>query len=1121
MQYRIGLDIGIGSVGWAVVSAAEEGIHPARIEDFGVRIFHSGEKDKGNGTLCQERRSARGVRRLERRRSFRKKLLLNHFRNIGLAGDRFFDDLASVKDEDVYLLKVRGLDEKLSAAELYKCLVHTCNHRGYRDFYEPDETDGEDGLLASVASSFEDAYRAAAKEGRVRSVSEYILQEYKTGNFVKYRNHKDVTLLIRRGLLQEEAELLLAHQGKFHPQLTPQNQTQAVKIIFRQRDFEDGPGDPQDGSRRYQGFLENLGKCPFYRDQDRGARSTVIADVFAVTDTLSQYRFIDESTGEYVLDKAIAGELVGTLLKNASLSVSDARAILKKHGYKLQKSDNSDDKALSKAVKFLGTAKKCVDEAGMDWEELISEEQFDPDTPSTLHRIGALLSHFQTPSRRREEMKKAGIDPRLIKSFSNKKAGGTASTSYRYMIDAVNAFLNGDIYGNYQANFNRMASIEQAPERFMKLPPSVIEEAEIRDNRVVLKAVNETRKIVNAIIDIYGSPEEIVVEVASELGKSFEARGKLQKEQRTREAENDRIKKAIAGLGIEEAKISQTMIDRYKLYEEQGGRSLYSDVSLGDLKDVLENRDRAYEIDHIVPFSLVLDNTLHNKALVFAGENQEKGQRTPLMYLKLKPEQKKKYLTTVNHMYARKDRQISKKKYAYLKLESIYGKEAEEILSDWKSRNINDTRYITKYIAGILDKRLVFSGEKALHVFPVKGSVTQKFRREWFRNTVWGEEEKNRDTYLNHALDALIAANLTKPYIEIGSDAMKLRGIYRLHRYQKSPEYEEYLDSCVAKMKKYYGFAEAYTRKLLSRPEYVPSYIPDLAGEVKVRFVDGVEDDVFRKGIEAFYGKDALFTVPPHKPVVSLKQARKFRGPIADANPIRVREIDGTPHRIIRLPIEELDRKKLDTLLTDDNRLIDQLRGILDGEEKYETVGKYLTGNGLSAFVSYSGQVIRKVSCLDPRSVSNYYRKELPDGGYTNLSSLKYYCVEVYKDLSGKTRTCGIRFVDLKKKDKKLYRKADSIPEGYGTHVMYLFPNDYIVIKDKGGEVKCSGFYQSVYNINRGIFYFKSINKPAIICKSIALQDKVEKRAVSILGQIGGEVRCSAPLPYIGEKSSR
>lgn len=1109
MEYRIGLDIGIGSVGWAVVSAEGDG-HPARIEDFGVRIFDSGENVKAKASLCQERRSFRSVRRLERRRVHRKVLLRNHFQKIQMLNPTFHDDLAACKDTDVYMLKVAALERKLSPAEIYKCLVHTCNHRGYRDFYEPEEDDEEAGKNETAANEFEKAYRASG----LRTVSEYLLKEYANGNFVKYRNRSggEMHMLIRRSILKEEAEAILQAQSAYYPGLNPKNCKDTVDIIFAQRDFEDGPGDPSDNTRRYHGFLETLGQCPYYKDRKRGFRGTVIADVFAVTNTLSQYRFVDNATGEYTLAPAVANELVDFLLINAKLTMTDVKAILKKHGYTLYKSENSDDKALGKAVKFLKIAKDCLDDK---WGSVIVQEQFDPQTPSDLHRIGELISTYQTPSRRKSEMKKAGIDESIIKAFASKKISGTASTSYAYMCDAIHAFLNGDIYGNFQARTIQEHSEEAAYERFAKLPPKAIDDPEIRDNRVVFKAVNETRKIVNAIIDIYGAPTEIVVEVASELGQSFQMRGKETKRQRDNEKENDRIKGEIAKLlSIDAAEVKPDMMDRYKLFQEQSGKCAYSFKPLGEMKDVLLNRNHEYEVDHIVPFSLILDNTLHNKALVFAGENQRKGQRTPLMYLDA--EHSEMLSETVRRMYSRKDNPISKKKYEYYMMASLYGEEAREKLENWKSRNINDTRYITKYICGILEKNLIFAGDKKQHVHTVKGSISQKFRREWLRTTPWGDAEKNRETYLNHALDALVCANLTRPYIEIGSDAMKLRSIFFANRKQYTNEYYDYQGECIEKMKKYYGFREDYTAKLLRDPHKIPSFLPRLVEEVRVRFND-TDEELFARETARLYGSEADFIVPPHMPLTSHKQEKKFSGAIADANPIRVEEIDGELYKINRIAITDLKKKQLPNLRTDDKALIAHLETVFAGKKEEYSIADFMKEKGLQYFTAPNGQIIRKVSVLQGK-VSNYYRKDIDGENYTMLGGLKYYCVEVYKDAKGATRTCGVRFVDIVKKDGKLWRKRESLPEDYAEHVMYLQPNDYIQVTGAKGEVKFEGYYKAVYTINQGKFYFELGNQAEVVPKGWALKDKLVKLDISVLGHKGGQIHCSEPLPFIGEK---
>ena len=75
------------------------------------------------------------------------------------------------------------------------------------------------------------------------------------------------------------------------------------------------------------------------------------------------------------------------------------------------------------------------------------------------------------------------------------------------------------------------------------------------------------------------------------------------------------------------------MREKYQLYKMQGGTSLYSGKPLGNLADILRNDTKSWEVDHIIPYSLILDDTLNNKALVFSEENQSKQQQTPLMYM--------------------------------------------------------------------------------------------------------------------------------------------------------------------------------------------------------------------------------------------------------------------------------------------------------------------------------------------------------------------------------------------------------------------------------------------------------------------------------------------------------
>ncbi|WP_286641812.1 hypothetical protein [Spiroplasma ixodetis] len=67
-KYYLGLDLGISSVGWAVIAEENKDYY---IDDFGVRLFECSENAKDGRTNAEQRRGFRGSRRLIRRRKQR------------------------------------------------------------------------------------------------------------------------------------------------------------------------------------------------------------------------------------------------------------------------------------------------------------------------------------------------------------------------------------------------------------------------------------------------------------------------------------------------------------------------------------------------------------------------------------------------------------------------------------------------------------------------------------------------------------------------------------------------------------------------------------------------------------------------------------------------------------------------------------------------------------------------------------------------------------------------------------------------------------------------------------------------------------------------------------------
>ena len=1118
-QYRFAFDIGIGSCGWAVVSENETG--NKRIEDAGSRIFDSGEKADGKDRKSQERRGFRGVRRVLRRRKHRKELLKNYIRYIQFMSDYEIRCACESPADKVLLTKVKGLDEKLSKAELLQALLHACNHRGYKDFYEVTETDEaesqeeEDEKINQAAA---DRLDRSFEESHCRTISEYICR-YCTipgTDRIDYRNRfykNENRMIIRRKHVENEVCTILKKQREWYPELTDQKIEKIMGVIFSQRDFEDGPGDASDKYRRYTGFLESLGYCRFYPEERRGFRNTALGDVYAAINALSQYRYVHTDTGEAKLTQEAATKMVSYILKQGSLTRTQAAKLLKPLGIAIYGSKDVD-KTLAKSFRFLKEMKKIAEKCQVSWKSLLSETdltEYEEGKTSLLNQLGTVCSMYQTPHRKEEELKKlhakwehVHLPPAFWNALKRHKFNGTSSVSYHHMADAIEAFLKGDIYGNFQWNKQKQLDEKQESQRERLLSAKVLmQDEDVKDNPVVLRSINETRKVLNCLIRLYGSPAEIHVEVADDVARSYLERKRIQKMQRDHEKTRDAIKKKIAEiLHCAESEVKGIQIERYKLYMEQEGKCLYSGREL-DLEMVLDTQSHAYEVDHIIPYSLILDNTLANKALVCGNENQAKGQQTPLMYLK--GEKKEAFIERVKAEKKRASHPISNKKYDYLMLATLYGKEAKEILTGWKSRNINDTRYITKYVVGLIKNHLQFAGEKA-RVFGIRGHITSRFRKEWLGKNTWGSAEKCRTNYLNHAADAIVLANLSKMDVEIAMDYEKLRQIQR-HYGETSIQYDHFLKNAAQRIAAFYPITEEAIRKQLVESKRTPSYVPSLESEVDLRLGNPEgetrSEEEYRAKTEMYY-EGATFVVRPHLPYVSMKVERKFRGEIADSNPIRLVEENGIQYKISRSKVEELKREQLSKLYTSDGYLIEALEKAFENKD-VKTVKDYMEKEHLDVFRTTNGQPVRKVS-IKGMPVSNYYKKSINETNYSILGMPKYYCVEVYTNSKGQTQIWGLRFVDMISYEGKLYLKDGVRPADYARHVMYLFPGEYIEVEKKG-KIVYEGTYQNVYNINQGVLRIKVKNTNAL--KPISIGDKagVFKYAISLNGCKSGVVK--------------
>ena len=100
MKHNFAVDVGIGSVGYSVIDDVNKEVKIA-----GVRIFDVAEDPKTGASLAEPRRTARGIRRVIRRRAKRKKDIKNLLAE---------NDLSFLPNIKVYQLRADALKRKLN-----------------------------------------------------------------------------------------------------------------------------------------------------------------------------------------------------------------------------------------------------------------------------------------------------------------------------------------------------------------------------------------------------------------------------------------------------------------------------------------------------------------------------------------------------------------------------------------------------------------------------------------------------------------------------------------------------------------------------------------------------------------------------------------------------------------------------------------------------------------------------------------------------------------------------------------------------------------------------------------------------------------------------------------------
>lgn len=724
MGLQVGLDIGIASVGWCAADTTKN-----RIVGIGVRTFPRAEDPQTGASLAGPRRLARSARRRLKRRRQRmialRDLLLSS--NIVTEKEMTAAFQMSSETKTPYDLRAEGLDRLFSGTEWARVLTQMCKRRGYKSMRLSAEKDKDEGVVKEAIA----ANKALMQTKGYRTTGEMFARDERFEQ--AKRNRRDYKNMVSRELLLDEIRTLFATQRAFgNPGATENIEQAYLDIVSSQASIKEGAQ-----------LTDLVGVCSLDRTNKRIPAACPTFEHFRFIDKLHNVRYwtdggcekrtLSEDERRKIMEKAFSktssAVTYADIRKICGMS-ADVRFVSVRYN-----STNPDDLSAETKEKLpfpkaWHSMRKQVESVSKQaWTGLAHR-------PAVLDQVAHILTYFKYDESIRRELRILTLSGDVAAALAELRFSGHGHLSRETLVAILPHMESGLSYSDAceAAGFHH----SQLPEgvRSQKLP--AIPADEIR-NPVVVRALSQSRKVLNAIIDRYGPIEELHIELGRDVARTYDDRRKIEKRQKDNRAINDSVIEAIEkDFGLENPRPHD--IVKFKLWKEQNGRCAYSGAYIDARKMLYE--PGVAEVDHILPHSRSFDDSYMNKVLATWTENQRKGQRTPFEYLGGDPQRWHAFEEHVHAMHLPQPKQERL-------LRSDFDERTE---NEFRERNLVDTRYITRFFKNFVEQRLEFSGDKKRPVLTINGRATAYLR------SAWRLQKIRSDGDLHHALDAAVIA---------------------------------------------------------------------------------------------------------------------------------------------------------------------------------------------------------------------------------------------------------------------------------------------------------------------------------------------------------------------------
>lgn len=1043
LRYTLGLDIGIASVGWAVLENNIDG-EPIKIERLGVRIFDKAEQPKTGASLAEPRREARGQRRTIRRRRHRKdrikQLIQQNDIMTRVEMAEMFEHLQF--ETSVYELRVQALERALTKQEFVRVLIHLAQRRGYKSNSKSEEAkDKENGKVKSAISE----NKKCMEENGYRTIGEMLLNddrfwEYNpdgTKIFVPHNHPDDYRTTVERSMVEDEIRLIFSRQHALGaPYATSEFEEAYLEIWGSQRNFDEGPG----GKSPYGGNMieKMLGHCTFEKDEPRAAKGSYSAEYFRLLQDVNHLRLVKNNGESSALTAEQKQIYIDLVMKSAAASYAQLRKKLELSNdisfnmlrYGSDEIGKVERKKLGH-MKFYHEMRKALNTVQKDAISTVSWEQRD--------EIARILLCYKSDDKRKAQLEKLDIPREFIPALLTLSTSKTAHLSAKALRKLIPHLEKGmtyaeackEVYGEQKSSITKKNKLS-------------LFDIEPINNPVVRRAVSQTIRVINAVVREYGAPEVVRVELAREMGKPYDVRTQMTKKQEANAKRNEELRQQIKK--IKGAEPTGQDIVKFKLFQDQNGVCLYSGQNL----DITRLFEAGYvDVDHIIPYSISFDDSYTNKVLVRSPENRQKGNRIPADYFKSDPARWQRFETLVNTQVH------NWKKKRNLLTQAL----SEEQKNGFKQRNLVDTQYIARVIYNLINDHLQFAEtgkyDKKRRTQAVNGAITAHVRKRL------GIQKIREDGDLHHAVDAAVVACVSPGMI------------------QKVTQYTKHRE-CIRKTKE--GYLDTETGELMTREAYDAKYSPRFPApwerfrqELEARLSDNPAEEIARLHLATYDSEEEIKQV-----FVSRKQTHKISGAAHEAT-----------IRSAKKPGGSISKKPLTSLSL--NKKTGEIEGYYAPESDrllYEALKKRLEefdGNAEKAFAEpfykpkrdgTRGPLVKKVKIYEKKTIT------VPVGGGNadNGSMIRvdvfyieddgYYYVPIYTADVIKGALPNRAVVAHKSHGEwKVMDDKDFLFSMYPNEVLYIESRKGIKLKTKKGSSRQEEIIRKA-----GLYYFKGLN---------------------------------------------